>query len=165
MPPRRSIRRPEARAGVALAPRLVGPSIRSFLLWCARSRVALVGLQSSRVRHRIRRTPRIELIGGTRSCRYGRVRLPPDRDDVALERRRDVDKLRSEFVVAIRAQAEATGDPEETLISALADHLDAASPTFVVHDEPELRQHGDRVVRNGTLGLGDVVERLPVRIE
>src|SRR2546421_12781429 len=36
--PRRSTRRPEARACVPLAPRLVGPLIRSFLLWCARSR-------------------------------------------------------------------------------------------------------------------------------
>src|SRR6266436_6267593 len=43
--PRRSTRRPEARAGVALAPRLVGPSIRSFLLRCGRRSDRLARLE------------------------------------------------------------------------------------------------------------------------
>ena len=67
-----------ARAGVALAPRLVGPSIRSLPLGCARSRDAPAGLKLSRVHHWVRRTLRIQLISLPARRRVtGRGRLPP----------------------------------------------------------------------------------------
>src|SRR5687767_15556796 len=68
MSPRRSNRRPEARAGVALALLLVGPWFPRSSLGALANSGASQG--SSQFRHRIRRTPTIELIGGIPPPRF-----------------------------------------------------------------------------------------------
>jgi hypothetical protein len=64
------------------------------------------------------------VVGGTCDGSAG----PPERHDVAIDRRRDVLEQASELGVPARPETQAPSDPVELCVAGLADHLDPAPP-------------------------------------